>query len=708
MEQVKAFLIAHGEKVALVLVTLLVIWGVVDTMQVRELGIPVKSPGPRIGRIRDHLAKEEPVEPEGEVPRPAEKVSEVLNASATDYWTVKGWQTAYVLPPLPVTPPITKVLHAIPDPQFRPAVDKPSPILAKGRGRRIALVFRVGPRARWMEWVRAKVWRKKVGYAGQDVDKALVENLEQQGFVRQGVRPGERPERRERGEAGWASRSWREPDLGPEAPAGGLGPDPADAYPAGGLGPDPADAYPGGYPREPRRGYEPEPDMEFRDWPGPEERAEEPGRPEAEVEAERLWELEEERQRHLEKLLDKSTVSDTRWRLVAEDLQGLDRLPEGMGPVQFLNRLLAGYAPSPQEPEPRQAAYGQTRTQQELDPTRHKWFYLVEDAETSGVPVEENAIYRYRIALYGPPAPLPEALRERYEVKFKGYTPILRMGRQRLALLEDEFKSQREALDEPVRGARANQLRFEQLKPETGQNVEGNPAVWWSTTFDTAEAKMRHATEPGYSAFGFSEYFLTLVRTRIEFTGRLGEDTASITVVLTDRQGREHDARYLIQAPELSEAARGIPAVPERFHEKYSGVEPAPIGEPKRVRVQGDYREIDFSTGWGLVDIRDCEIVKRTVRYEVERNPDGTVKRNEEGEPQRKKVYLGTPIPQESQYLVVRELDPKGEEPRYRRILRSVRVSRNQEVAVEDWTPQYEEEPKEETETGEEEEETAQ
>jgi len=99
------------------------------------------------------------------------------------------------------------------------------------------------------------------------------------------------------------------------------------------------------------------------------------------------------------------------------------------------------------------------------------------------------------------------------------------------------------------------------------------------------------------------------------------------------------------------------------YYGSYKKLEVAPIGEKQMFGKD----EWDFSTNWGLVDIRTGMVVRNRFKKET----------SDEGE---KWVPVGNPLKSQEEYLVVRELNPpEGKEPLYRRIIREKKPSPSEE-----------------------------
>ncbi|MBN1256660.1 MAG: hypothetical protein JXA52_03020 [Planctomycetes bacterium] len=664
MGQVKLFLLAHAEKLVLAIVAIFAIWSIAaNIFSDANQGFDPDKISANISRIDSHLKKDERWIEIKDPETADSRVETILQKDDTEIWLSQGWDA-----PLYVSPPARNQRTRIPiiEDYFAPPmayisrIDMPTNLHVKAGAGRVAIVFQEGPLTQWREGVSAAIFRKAVGMGREDADMDKV-------YQRQRERAGELPA--------------REGSIAPGAPPapGGMPPpeyiSPSPVYdPNRGLMIPPGGRSPGMTIPSVGPGLRSNQD---EDMLSSEERLAKI-RVEKNVESETIKTQEEAAKEDLEALLDKEIKIEEKWEEVVRDLKGIEVQPD-------IDAVLT------------EAAIAKTNPLADETAPDRKWFYFLDKN------VKENTIYRYRVVVYAKPKNLPEEVIENADTvakkkaedkgkttwiePYKYYYPILRMGNLRLALPPTEFGKYLN--DEPASGsAEAVPLKFEDLEYQQAivKDAEGNTIDWWSLpavgSDPTPEDVWKKlSTAIGFSQFAWSDYVLTPINTKFELkTVMTGQ--ASIEVEIVDSTGKQRSQRCLIQLPELPPNTQELYLNVDNqaaMTRMYRGITPAPIGEEKSLGST----TYDFRTGWGLVDIRKCEIT--IARYTW---VDWITR--------TKQSSSVTPIsePKESEweYMVICELEGRGGLPRrYKAQIRDKKLRETpqyyEEIIKIDWNP---------------------
>jgi hypothetical protein len=625
MGTIKAILIAHGEKLGLVLVALFSLWVIAGNL-VGGYDAEIKPDEieESLETIKAHLNNSKAYKIRPEILRSTKMVAANMKCYRKDEWSANGWDSFYALPPVPekivsVVPKGDEKIYAVEE-EIRPRIATPSDVHVKVGGRRMALVFREGMGSRRLKNVRAMVWRKAIGdgKTGAKMGKVYRRQMK-----RKGIDVDLLKENRRQG--------------GP-----GMEMDPAMME----AGADPM-ARPG-------RGFGGRAGFSTGDLFGRKSRKKETRKTEydeslSEVEREKKYfeELEKASSEDLSDLLDKTTTISSEWELVAKDLKGYTEEPD-------MDKLLEGKRPELEEASDDIADGEYSR----------KWFYVVENFD--GEKIMENVVYRYRVVIYAQPVGLPEEYLT--DERYKGYVPYVSMGNERVAMFRETFNERLESIDEKEKYAPAELLNFEPLVQVAGFTKDEREITFYERkpAKGKKERKLREelALQPAYSQFMYSDYVLTPVRTRYDFISTLGSNNAVFRVEIINDRGRPITENFQVVKPELPPESEKQYRSP---YKKYpmDKVIPVPIGGEKAVKGI----KYDFSTGWGLVDIRDCEIETR--RYTLQPKLDERGRRiRKDGEVVMEKKY-SSPLTLKWSYVVIREIKGKmGKKPRFKRLLR--------------------------------------
>ncbi|MCX7935490.1 MAG: hypothetical protein N3A66_09570, partial [Planctomycetota bacterium] len=180
-----------------------------------------------------------------------------------------------------------------------------------------------------------------------------------------------------------------------------------------------------------------------------------------------------------------------------------------------------------------------------------------------------------------------------------------------------------------------------------------------------------------YSLFTYTDLVLTPLEKRVILTTTAvsresGEEkrTASFKVELMTGEKGKVSPLYTLPVPAVTQnieplawlrrGADGKPIWPEgaerpeilslaEYYAKLEDLEPVPIGKRETIGKE----EWDFSSGWALVDVRVCTVIK----YRYRLDEDG------------KRVLLGKPQESQDTYAVICETKEKN--PRYKRLPRN-------------------------------------
>ncbi|MHC4884361.1 MAG: hypothetical protein ACYTGH_04675 [Planctomycetota bacterium] len=616
MAQIKAILIAHGEKILLGLVAIFSLYSILgnllgETKQVGDVTIDPTAIHRDMDTIREHTRSDKAQTEAPEMEDVRKRVLAVRNVGKAPVWMTTGWDgLAYGRLPEPPTvitpvPPKQKGALQIPEDDYFPIIDAPVNVRVRVGGKRVVVTWEAGPQSQWIENVRAIIWRKAVGEAREGAKSSAL-----------------------------------------EADSDDLEDQPRREEPTGGI-------FGGGAVEE---------QEEVMEAP------EEFGRPkdieeliEAEMaalsSAEDAWELK------LKNVLNANSLIKGRWKMLKAGIEGVSEEPDA-------ELLLAGDPFTPEEDD---------RDGEEYEPEH---FYFVDDT------IEENTVYRYRVILYATPKDLPAEFKE--DERFKWYWPFLRMKEQRLALnkkaVSEYVNAQKK---EKSLGARATQMSFAPLvsdKGVRGEEEEEAASYYWLPK-GMKERLVRKSLEgvEGYSPFTWSPYILTPVRTSIRFISKVGNTMAMFKVRVIDDQGDSHENTFQVKKPVFTPPKGPIKSAADYYSKAGfpKKVKPAIIGGTKKVRNRDhETVDFDFSTRWGLVDIRECDIEVKRYTLAKKRSKSGKVILDRSEQPVMVRKYKD-PVKLPSSYCVLMELKKGG---RLKRLLRH-RKNPKEEVTIIDRRP---------------------
>jgi len=301
--------------------------------------------------------------------------------------------------------------------------------------------------------------------------------------------------------------------------------------------------------------------------------------------------------------------------------------------------------------------------------------------------IEENSAYRYRMVVYLKGRDIPEELREFEE--HKDYQP--RIENADLSWVEYNagnpepggFFALRASLFEAFLKSEKKTKGAEGMQPTEGLEQIARDAKSRLVTelVDLQGNKTARGLEfakgDGFSLFTYTDIVLAPIEKRIMLSSASAARTvkgttlqASFKVGLVSGTETKTSKTYLLGIPDTVKAFNETPDrmldwlrkdaagkvvwegdVPARiglaeYYGRIEEVVPTPIGEKETIGA----KEWDFSTGWGLVDVRECKVVKS--RYKV--GEDGQLS------------PIGAPTTSTQYYAIIREI--KGEKPRYRRL----------------------------------------
>lgn len=661
MAALKAFLAAHGEKLVLAVVALLTLFSLYSNFTEESSGVSPAEIQDDLDRIRKHAKQKTAQSDAKAIPQSHRIVQAILEVYQEDTWQAQGWDGAlYAMPPLPSTakPPVPPS-DCVPPPPFHTQIDMPIDVHAKVGGRRIVIVWREGLRTRWRITPRAAIWRKVVGDGAKDANPDRVYRLQRR-------RVGE-PVDSGGGETGRGGDS----EVANMFDRTGMGTGADDR-----RADDPAAADPNQDPEATAPLLaEGEVQTESID---------------AKVDAERLARQEAAAERDLKLLVDPTGYINSSWRLLGKDLVPLEEEPK-------IEVLLSGEAPVYDDSEP--------ELTEENPAVTPRWFCYVDED------LNENTVYRYRVIVYGKTAPLPESVVRKClekDAKFKNYTPVVRAGRDQLALSAanraEELMTQLERDRTTSKGAAAWQLEFQLLpyqpRKTYGEDFEGKTIPFWDwpLTMRPEERRLR-AEHAGFGRFAYSDYVLTSVRTEVEYRSDYPGDQIAVEVTIRTDENEKVKKNFRVKRPQIPAGVHEKFLDVTRqasFRELYGKVNPTPIGGEDSV---GNITH-DFSSSWGLVDIRDCRIVTRTYRVEQKTDSREGPVVDENKNPVLVREY-SPGFESDHKYMVLRELEGRqGQKPRFKVKLKYKHVrnpflseggakvgDRGSEVEVKDWNP---------------------
>lgn len=347
---------------------------------------------------------------------------------------------------------------------------------------------------------------------------------------------------------------------------------------------------------------------------------------------------------------------------------------------------------------------------QKIPPYEPRVFvFLDEDAD-------ENTLYRYRMVARVHARDLPEAMRE--QEKYRDYD--LRV--ENADITWKETRAAKGEQKELVRGGLA--LTASQFgdflakekptqyavgyQPTNFLHIRRDPETNMLKGLRNAENRLtkvgvEYRTKPAFSLFTYTDLVLTPVRRRIRLVSVAMDPnsklhTVRLHVIVVTREGEEVKTprAYALTEPAAANTLgwrdwvvveevdgnrqpkwkEGRPVLRSwaDYYAQREDLKPVPIGDIQKVG-RGEW---DFSTGWGLVDVRRCKF--RVYRY----------KRLEDGE---RELVGGAPqIRDGGYYIVIRSLKRKDQ---YKRILQrkpehgiSGDIEKRTEVI---WRPELEE-----------------
>lgn len=680
MGGLKKFFFEHGEKVFFGLVAVWAIWSIggdyfraknrLDVAGGTTIEIAPEQLRSTNQRINAHILNtEEAVMPA--LPEPFRSSSIVLKIQGVyneTMWSSNGWDTFYMRPPLrgdnvkigvgPVSPPY-------PPEKYHPCIFPAENVAVMAGGRRVVVTFSDHPDMRHLKNVRATVWRTLVGFgkAGADSQK-----LAQAQAALSGVEVSTPADTTQKYHAGTDSMGMNPMGVDP------MGMDPMGMDP---MGMDPMEARSRGF--DPTLGKRRSVPAATQNVLTPknteeDELAEDAG-PVGGVDAlfkknrEEWLKLDNGRFRALEEVLDPLTVpKKSDWTLIKADIVGTTN------PLE-LDMLLAGKEP---EVIPDATSEDDANAIAAYQP---KNYYVIDQK------IEENAIYRYRVVLSGIPLDLPEDVRQpdpdsvSKKMKYSDYVPFLREERYRLALTDAEFTQQVKASDAAIQSAKPDarmreifwSLKMPSLQHMTGLTADEEPIRWWDLPEKhparrNADLRKKLAKSRGYSDFVFSDYVLTPVRTMISFSSAFSADTVSIEVTLIDDQGQKRQTNILINRPVPTDMINyKLPPL-----QRYAEVTPVPIGTPE-MKDKRSNTYFDFRTGWGVVDIRSCTILKTYLKPIWKTDPGNRPVLDKEGQKILLRTERGMTVEYKEQpYVILCEMEmtadgmKKKDNPRYR------------------------------------------
>lgn len=601
MAFLKSFLFAHGEKLLLGLVAIFALWSIVGNI-IGGYSDDIKPSeiNQNLDKIKQHLSSKKVQREKPEILRSTRIVEDILSAYAEKVKKMDGWESFYILPPKPEKQ-ITLVRDDtlgkkyFPPEDYVPSIGAATDLRVEVGGKRVILAFRESEKCRWIQGVRAKIYRKAVGYGVPDADYKAVHSRQLERLGAAAIKMG-------------------------NTETAGIDENP-DAGIFGGrfVNRNPGSAVPS------------------------ETEAAGDARNEAEYEKKLLEEKEMLADQDLNELLKSGTEFNSKWELIADDVNPVAGQPDVQNVIEGLLRgEERELTPADRLPE---------------ENYQRKWFFYVDDYKEGGL--VENMVYRYRVVLYAKAADVPEEIKVKNTLKLKKYIPFVKMGRQRLAMNGTEFKNFVEKNDVEQKMAKAEYLEFTPLQEITGFNLDDSEKtmLWVDKNTSVSEG----ATY--YAQMSYSNYFLTPVRTTFSFLSKFGNDTAMITVTVVDDDGKKVSTNFTVKMPTLPpESAKLLPNPYQKY--PLDKITPTPIGSEKK--VNGII--YDFSTGWGLVDIKDCEVLVKPYKLVPKKDETGrTVVVN--GEEVKVKEYTSE-IKLNSSYLVVVELESKikGKRRRFDRI----------------------------------------
>ncbi|MHC4870466.1 MAG: hypothetical protein ACYTFY_01325 [Planctomycetota bacterium] len=601
MAFIKAFLFSHGEKILLAVVAFFAIWSIAgNLMGDYSKEIKPDQINEDMEKIKTHLNSSTIQKSKIEILRSTEIVDNILTAHRKELHAIDGWQSFYVLPPKPAkmeSVDINKILKQgkvfVPPEKYISRIGFAQELRVEVGGKRVVLIFRENDNARWLTGVRAKIFRKAVGYGQGEANykKVHQKQLDRAGYAAVSLKNDENEEGSE--SKGMFSNIVK-----------------TETHEAGAE--DPAVSE---------------------------------GISELEKEKKYFDDQETVADSDLAELLNSSTAFNSSWELVAEDLKPVTEKPD-------LESLLRGESLELQEAENVPAEEYQSN-----------WFYFVDDYKDGGL--VENIVYRYMVVLYARGTNVADEMLlkdKNEENKLKNYIPFVSVGSERLALNNDEFKTFIKKIGEKTTFAKAEYPEFSELVSSDVFEFESSSEepvkkLWVDNKKVTLEKDATY-----YSQMSYSNYFLTPVRTRFQFVSKFGEDTAMMKVYVIDDEGKEISSNFTVKMPVLPPESKKPSRNP---YKKYplSKFKPAPIGGEKKVKGI----IYDFSTGWGLVDIKKCEMVVKPYKLVTKKDKTGRVV-TINGEEVKEKKYTSELL-LNSSYLIIVELKSKieGKKPRFMR-----------------------------------------